>query len=363
MIRTRIEELPDEQQQQQQTKVIAVMNNKGGCGKTTTALALGMYLIRTGNKVLFWDNDPQCNLTQRLGLGDGELIDKRLDSIFRNFETKPGLSHIVEFKGLQRIHKTGRKSGKVGIMAGSRDAEIDANALEEKLRQGKLIGRKRITIFDFFNEHLDFYKRFYDYIVIDTAPALEGNLLNRIAINCTDEIIYPIDGLEAILGVKSILEWMKGEFRSDEKIPNGLFAMVKYQKDTKNIGQVDSAIYLRNSVYRILKHSYGVFVCDKGVLESRKMRSSLPGFGAKTQYTYLCEEIMKKINNGRGKLFSYITDNAELIQAGDLELAILEKKMRKKNPTFKKPIYIPTLRAVRQSLPPTSELVEESTTE
>lgn len=332
-------------ERQKNSRVIALMNNKGGCGKTTTAMALGLYMARTGNNVLFWDNDPQSNLTQRLALSDDKQMKDRLNRLFNRPEEKTTSIDIVEYPYLQRIPKTSKSVGKIALMPGSHMAEISADALARNFTLGNPykdeIGYK--SIYQFFKKHVDSYRKYYDYIIIDTAPALEGNILNRLAVKAAQEIIYPVDGLEGGLGVRQILNWMDGQTIDLNPRPNALFAMVKYQMDTKNIGgNKDMEKYHRNAVYRAFKESFGDFVCDNGVKEKRKLRAAMAGFGGHTEYTDLCQEIMTHIYDpDRGNLFEYIAENGA-IPALEEKLALIDAKVRKRAPMFKKPKYIKT---------------------
>jgi len=332
-------------ERQENTKVIAVMNNKGGCGKTTTAMALGMYLARTGNNVLFWDNDPQCNLTQRLAFADEKQKSDRLHHMFKHPEKEINSINIVEYPHLQRIRGTKEGVGKIGIMPGSHYSENAADSLARDFQYGSVfeneVGYK--SVYQFFKHNVDAYRKYYDYIVIDTAPALEGNILNKLAVRTAEEIIYPIDGLDAGLGVRTILSWMDNLTKAHSPQPNALFVMVKFQMDTTSIGDKSlNEKYYRNSVYRAFKESFGSFVCDHGVKEKRKLRSSLAGFGGKTEYTELSNEIIEHIHNEKRKnIFEFIAENGAIKQLEE-KLADIEARMRKRRkPTFKKPRYIP----------------------
>ena len=321
------------------SRVIALMNNKGGCGKTTTAMALGMYLARTGHNVLFWDNDPQCNLTQRLGMPDDDLQEYRLDRMFQYPKERPDVSKIAEYPYLQRIPGSDSKPGRVGVMPGSHFSETYANSLN-----GLFTGHGREfknmvnsnDVFDFFSDRLNYYKQYYDFVVMDTAPAMEGNILNRMALRCSNEIIMPIDGLEAAFGIRQLLNWIESESAPMETKPNGMFVMVKYQLDTKNVGDFSTDKISRNSVFRVIKNALGDFVCDNGVRELRTLRHStkgIPGFGGKTEYTALCEEVVNKIGMNRRNMFEYVYANGVIKDIED-GLAVIEKKVRKRKPRF-----------------------------
>ena len=62
----------------EKAKIVASMNNKGGCGKTTSAVSFGIHMSRIGKRVLFVDADQQSNMSQRLGLSDGMSKDSRI---------------------------------------------------------------------------------------------------------------------------------------------------------------------------------------------------------------------------------------------------------------------------------------------
>jgi chromosome partitioning protein len=331
----RIKTLPKERRQE--AKVIATMNNKGGCGKTTTAIALGMYLARTGKNVLFWDNDPQSNLSQRLALPNKAYKDRRLNILFASAGGELDLSMIVKYPYLIRLKGSDVKPGIIGLMGGSDYAEIEANALHAKLEKGySEIGHNSIT--SYFQESVRFFKSYYDYILIDTAPAMEGNILNKLAVKTAEEIIYPIDGIEAALGVKAMLRWMAAETKENDVKPNGVFAMVKYQLASRNTSSDLMAPQNHNTVHQAMKTTFNDFVCDHGVKESMRIRNLTAGFGGKTDYTALCAEIFSRINKPRARLFDYIQQDG-VFNEFEKNLAEIQKRMLRHEPTFKTPRY------------------------
>ena len=320
------------------SKVIATMNNKGGCGKTTTAIALGMYFARMGKNVLFWDNDPQSNLTQRLALPNEAYNDRRLDKLFVSVGERPDPSLIVQYPYLMRLKGSDVKPGIVGLMAGGHYSEIEANALNDKMGLGYAdLGYHSLT--QYFQECINFYKTYFDYIIIDTAPAMEGNILNKLAVKTADEIVYPIDGIEAALGVKAMITWINSETINNETKPNGVFAMVKYQLASKNTSMDLGAQCGQNSVHQAMSAAFGDFVCDHGVKESMKIRNLTAGFGGKTDYTALCAEITEKIRYPRSERLFECISREGLFDAFERDLEAIQKTMMKHAPSFRTPYY------------------------
>lgn len=329
------------------SKIIAVMNNKGGCGKTTLAIALGFHLARAGYNVLFWDNDPQRNLTQRIGVQDTSYPDRRMDSFFNKLG-REGFEQehikfpvIIHYPYFFRLPGSDKAPGKIGIMPGSAYAGIDANGVDEKLRRNTELDHNQKDIHKHFKKALQFYQDYFDYIVIDTSPAMEGNLLGQLAVRVADEVVCPIDGIDAAMGVKGLAAWIDsetGSYAGNETKPNMVFAMMKYQEDTKDLVDPASTIKSQNAVYRGLKQVLGDFLCENGIKELPSLRNQVyGGFGRKTEFDDLCDEIAFKISMVRPNFF----DHWNSFVRGQLDSALtnIEKKALGKEPVFKNPYF------------------------
>ena len=159
-------------------EIIAVLNQKGGVGKTTTAINLGAYLARGGRSVLIVDADPQGNSTSGLGLDKQALGSTLYDVLF----SRAGLSQTV-----QKI------SGKLTVLPSNANlagAEVELVSLpgrELKLREA-LGGQAQ------------------DFILIDCPPSL--GLLTINALAAAHSVLIPVqaeyyalEGLSQLLSV------------------------------------------------------------------------------------------------------------------------------------------------------------------
>ena len=133
------------------SRIIAIANQKGGVGKTTTSINLGIGLSRAGKRVCLVDLDPQGNATQGLGYDPDELdcsittiMDKIIDKDF-NSSQDFGILHHAE--GIDLV-----------------PSSIELAVMEMKLLS-VYIGREKIL-----NTYLEMIKTQYDYIIIDSAP-------------------------------------------------------------------------------------------------------------------------------------------------------------------------------------------------
>jgi len=161
-------------------KIISVVNQKGGVGKTTTAINLGAYLANLGKQVLLVDVDPQANATSGLGVDHRKIEQGIYDALIGQLE----LSKIIK-RTLQNNYYLAPATP---ALAG---ASVELINLED--REFRLM---RI---------LETIRDDYDYIIIDGPPSL--GLLTINSLVAADQILIPIQSeYYALEGLSQLLE-------------------------------------------------------------------------------------------------------------------------------------------------------------
>lgn len=190
------------------TNIVAIANQKGGVGKTTTTANLGIGLVREGKKVLLIDCDPQASLTISLGFEQPDLLPTTLSTIMNKiindipFDPVDGILHHIEGVDLlpASIELSGAELGLVQVMS-------------------------RETI---LKQYLCEIQDQYDYILIDCMPSLGMLTLN--ALTAATQVIIPVQTqyLPA-KGVVQLLETIsraKRQLNRELKIGGILLTMV-----------------------------------------------------------------------------------------------------------------------------------------
>ncbi len=151
------------------TKVIAIANQKGGVGKTSTAVNLGVGLKREGYDVLLIDLDAQANLTMALGFQNPDemkyTISDVLQKAVREEPIDPTEGILTTEEGIDLMPSSIQLSG------------YEASLVNEYGREAML------------KQYVDAVKLNYDYIIIDCQPSL--NILTVNALAAADSVLIP----------------------------------------------------------------------------------------------------------------------------------------------------------------------------
>lgn len=151
-------------------KTIAICNQKGGVGKTTTTVNLGIGLAKEGKRVLLIDADPQSDLSVSLGWQDTDKLDKTISTKLLDVISEENKN---PFDGILK-HQEG-----VELLP----ANLDLSSLEMNL----VNAMSRETV---LRTYLNEVKEKYDYIIIDCMPSLGMITLN--ALTAADSVIIPV---------------------------------------------------------------------------------------------------------------------------------------------------------------------------
>lgn len=165
------------------TLILAIVNQKGGVGKTTTSVNLSAYLALRGKRTLLIDADPQGNATSGVGMEKKELTNTIYDVLINNTDIK------------EVIVPSGRKNLSVC------PANIDLVGAELELKD--LLSRENIL-----KRALQSIDRQFDFILIDCPPSLGLITLN--ALTAANGVIVPIQSeYYALEGLTQLMDTIK----------------------------------------------------------------------------------------------------------------------------------------------------------
>ena len=224
-------------------RIIAVANQKGGVGKSTTAINLSSCLSEKGKKVLLIDMDPQANSTSGFGIQKDDIKFTVYDVIMGECGVKEAV-YSLEYPQMDIIPA-------VTDLAGS---EVELIEYEEKEYRLK--------------DAVDLIKDNYDYVFIDCPPSL--NMLTINSLTAADSILIPMQAeylaLEGLALLVNTTEMIKKSLNPDLKIEGILFTM--YDGRTK----------LSNEIVENVKENLDVKIYDTFIPRNVRLAEA-PSYG------------------------------------------------------------------------------------
>lgn len=208
-------------------KTIALANQKGGVGKTTTAASLGIGLSRQGKKVLLIDADAQGNLTQMLGWAQPDELTPTLADLMGKIITDQSINPgegILEHK--EGIHLL--------------PANIELSAMEVTL----VNTMSRETV---LRQYLSTVQDRYDYAIIDCMPSLGMLTIN--ALTAADSVIIPVQA--HYLPAKGLEQLLKTVARVKRQLNP------KLEIDGILLTMVDNRTNLSKGIGDLIRRTYG----------------------------------------------------------------------------------------------------------
>ncbi|MCO0832680.1 AAA family ATPase [Fructobacillus sp. W13] len=207
-------------------KIIALANQKGGVGKTTTSINLSAALAKAGKKVLLVDADPQGNASSGVGVDKSTLEHDIYDVIVQDFPAKDAILHSST-KGLDILPTTIQLS----------EAEVQLVEMEE--REYRL------------NRALASVSGEYDYVIIDNPPSL--GLLTINSFTAADAVLIPVQtefyALEGLGQLINTIELVRQGLNPELEMAGILLTM--YDSRTNLAKQVSEEVrsYFEDRVY------------------------------------------------------------------------------------------------------------------
>ncbi len=207
-------------------KIIAVANQKGGVGKTTTTVNLSTILAKRGKKVLLIDTDPQGNATSGLGVEkESEL------STYDLLITDVAAEDIVQETAIKNLYISPSNMN----LAGAEVQLVSMMSREQRMK-----------------EKLDVIKNKFDFILIDCPPSLGLITLN--AFTASDSVLIPVQceyyALEGLGQLLNTVELVRKHLNKNLYVEGALLTMYDIRTNLANQVVKEVKRFFQNKVYK-----------------------------------------------------------------------------------------------------------------
>ena len=256
------------------TQIITIANQKGGVGKTTTAVNLSAALALEGKKVLLIDADPQSNATTSLGF-HRDSYEYNLYHVMLG--TKELNDIILDVKTIDNLYVAPSNIGLVGI-----EKEFYKNTKDREL-----VLKRRI----------DEIKNDYDFIIIDSPPALGPLTINTLS--AANSVLIPIQceffALEGLAQLLNTIKLIRQTINRQLEIKGFLPTMYSGQNNLSKQVFADLAKHFESKLFKHKDSSYVVIPRNIKLAESPSFGKPIMLYDAKSSGTKAYVNLAKSI--------------------------------------------------------------------
>jgi len=260
------------------SEVITIANQKGGVGKTTTAVNLSAALAKHGKKVLLIDVDPQTNATTSLGFN-------RNDYEYNIYHVLIGIKKMSEVILKSNVKNLDLLPANIGLVG------IDKEFYDSTKENPELMLRNAIE---------SMKEKVYDFIIIDSPPALGPITIN--ALGAADSVIIPIQceyfALEGLAQLLNTINLLKKSINPNLVIKGFLPTMFSLQNNLSKQVLEDLSNHFKKSLFLDKKKEFIIIPRNIKIAESPSYGKPVVEYADKSKGAVAYNDLAKCILKG-----------------------------------------------------------------